>query len=180
MHVLSIGQDRFIGATEGDGERITRDDIVAYDDVYNVVYKINNKEARKHADPIVSANLWMAEFKNKDYFTYYDPQGLYYGFSTAWQLEQLKTFGDVFCFDGTHEVFGRNTYLFSIVVKSRVTGTGVPVAFIITHKPDSTILTGWLSELQARMRSLGVDFQPKVVITDQGNVEIKTIKDTFP
>ncbi|KAF9405048.1 hypothetical protein BGZ76_006712, partial [Entomortierella beljakovae] len=27
MHILSIGQNWFIGATEGDGERITQDDI---------------------------------------------------------------------------------------------------------------------------------------------------------
>lgn len=105
IHRLSIDQDSFISTLEG-GERITRDDVITYDDVYNEIYKVNNKEARKHQDPIVSANMWMTELEYNGYFTFHDPLGQYYGFSSPWQLEQLKNYGEVFCFDGTHEVFG--------------------------------------------------------------------------
>ncbi|KAF9086523.1 hypothetical protein BGX27_003175, partial [Mortierella sp. AM989] len=106
MHRLSIDQDRFLRATEGDGPRVIRDDIITYEDVYNILYKINNKKARKHQDPIVSANMWMEDLERNGYFTFHDPQGQYYGFSSPWQLDQLRSYGEVFCFDGTHEVFG--------------------------------------------------------------------------
>jgi hypothetical protein len=114
IHILSVDQERFTTALE-EGERVARDDVITYDDVYNVVYKINIKESRKHNDPIVSANMWMAELERKGYFTFYHPAGQYYGFSSPWQLEQLKSYGEVFCFDGTHEVFGYEQSVFFFI-----------------------------------------------------------------
>ena len=70
--------------------------------------------------------------------------------------------------------------MFSIVIKNRDTGTGVPAAFLMTHRSDPNILSNWLSSLRTKMNNLGVDFKPTVVITDQGNVEISTIKRVFP
>jgi len=65
---------------------------------------------RKDPDPTLSAIKWMEEFKANNAFTYYDQKdrtnGVYFGFSSMWQLEQLKAHGRVLCFDGTHNVFG--------------------------------------------------------------------------
>ncbi|KAF9342244.1 hypothetical protein BGX26_007971, partial [Mortierella sp. AD094] len=74
----------------------------------------------------------------------------------------------------------RDTYLFSIVVKNRETGFGIPCAFFLTKSQQWNVLEGWLRRLKAKMDEIcDKEFQPTVVITDQGQNEINAIRAVF-
>lgn len=74
----------------------------------------------------------------------------------------------------------KDTYLYSIVVKNRETGFGVPVAFFLTKISQWNIIEGWLKQLKAKMDTLCTQkYEPTVVITDQGNTEINAIRGAF-
>ncbi|KAF9176616.1 hypothetical protein BGZ49_006088, partial [Haplosporangium sp. Z 27] len=96
MAQLTVDHARFTRLMEqGETQRLSHDDFITYDDVYNILYTITSKQMRKDANPIISAQLWMEELKSQGYFTYYDQaNGLYHGFSSPWQLEQLRKWGD--------------------------------------------------------------------------------------
>ena len=65
---------------------------------------------RKDGDPIISSVKWIEKLEKEGAFTYYDKDdyvdGLYFGFFTVWQMNQLKIYGRTIYFDGTHDVFG--------------------------------------------------------------------------
>ncbi|OAQ28296.1 hypothetical protein K457DRAFT_38118, partial [Linnemannia elongata AG-77] len=158
-----------------------RGNFITYDDVYNILYAITAKEVRKSDDDTISARLWMEQLDKNNYFTFYDKvTDLYHGFSSPWQLDQLRQWGDVFCFDGTHHVRGRDTYLFSIVVKNKETGHGVPVAFLLTKTQRWELLKEWLCQLKVKLDQMcTMPYFPTVVITDQGQNEINAIRYAF-
>ncbi|KAG0332201.1 hypothetical protein BG005_005551, partial [Podila minutissima] len=133
-------------------------------------------ETRKNEDPDISACMWMEELATQGFYTCYQ-RGVYYGFSSPWQLEQLKQNGKIFCFDGTHQVYGNVAQLYTIVVKSFQTGFGIPVAFLITKSTDNAIFHSWFKGLKDRMwQDFRISYSPNVVVTDQGNVEILAIR----
>jgi hypothetical protein len=71
--------------------------------------------------------------------------------------------------------------LYTIVVKNRETGLGVPVAFFLTKISQWNVLVGWLQELKKTVdQRFKIDYQPNVVITDQGDTEINAIRHVFP
>jgi hypothetical protein len=89
------------------GARLTRDQFISYDDVYNIAYAINAKQMRRATDEMESAALWLVELKSQGYFVHHDEKNhQFHGFSSPWQLEELHKWGDVFCFDGTHHACG--------------------------------------------------------------------------
>ncbi|GJJ74028.1 hypothetical protein EMPS_06386 [Entomortierella parvispora] len=160
--------------------RIFRDDIITYQDVYNIYHQMMIKEVERDKDPDLSATMWIEELAKDGYYTCYQ-SGLYYGFSSPWQLEQLKLNGKIFCFDGTHNVYGNDAQLYTIVVKSHETGFGIPVAFLLTKSTDQEIFKTWFKGLKSRMwNNFRISYAPDYVITDQGNVEICAIKSAFP
>lgn len=110
MERLTMDYDRFMDVVRGNGQRLSRDDFITYEDVYNIWYKINNEMMRKDPDASLSAVKWLEEIENKGGFAFYDKlrptSGIYFGFSTEWQLRQLRKYGQSLCFDGTHNVFG--------------------------------------------------------------------------
>lgn len=85
--------------------RIFRDDIITYADVYNIYYKMIAQEIQKDTDPELSALCWMRELEHDGFYTCHQA-GVFYGFSSPWQLSQLRDYGKIFCFDGTHNVYG--------------------------------------------------------------------------
>jgi hypothetical protein len=91
--------------------KIFRDDIITYEDVYNAFYKKMVQETQKDKNHEVSAEKWMEELKGEGYFTCYQ-NGTYYGFASPWQLQQLRDNGKSFCFDGTHKVCGYEQSIF--------------------------------------------------------------------
>jgi len=78
------------------------------------------------------------------------------------------------------------TNLFTLVLKNRETGAGIPVSFLLTKSCEVHILVNWLKALQKVMKDVfslpdqEYNFKPNAVITDQGNTEILAIKSVFP
>ncbi|KAF9574015.1 hypothetical protein EC968_007567 [Mortierella alpina] len=101
--------DKFICIMSGNGQQLSRDDFVTYDDVYNIWYAFMNKAIKKYPDPFLSCIKWMEEFEEDSAFNYYNNDDLissvHFGFVSLWQLRQLKAYGRAACFDGTHNVF---------------------------------------------------------------------------
>jgi transposase len=74
-----------------------------------------------------------------------------------------------------------NTNLFTIVVKSAQTQSGVPVAFLLTRSPRTTIVANWLIALRNELRQVfQKDYHPNVVIMDMGVVEYSAVSLVFP
>lgn len=74
-----------------------------------------------------------------------------------------------------------NTNLFTIVVKSALTQSGVPVAFLLTRSPRTTIVANWLTALRNELRQVfQKDYHPNVVIMDMGIVEYSAVSLAFP
>ncbi|KAI1296258.1 hypothetical protein EDD11_007450 [Mortierella claussenii] len=166
MTQLTMDHAKFTRLMDGTGinSSFAQDDCITYDDVYNIYYALTAKRIRKDDNAFKSARLWMEELHNRGYFTYYDKvRGLYHGFSSPWQLNEL------------------HTYLFTIVVKNRDTGFGIRVAFLLTKIAQCQVLEGWLRALKAKMDELCVEkFEPAAVITDQGQTEINAIQAVWP
>ncbi|KAG0234812.1 hypothetical protein BGW41_000991 [Actinomortierella wolfii] len=92
MDQLTIDHARFTCLLEGsDSKPLPGDDIVTYNDVYSILYAITAKKVKKSQKEVASAKLWMEELDKKNYFTFYDKtRGHYHGFSSPWQLDQLR------------------------------------------------------------------------------------------
>ncbi|KAF8971645.1 hypothetical protein BGZ46_010244 [Entomortierella lignicola] len=165
MQQLTMDYEKFTQILAGGGQSLSRDNFISYDDVVK----------------------WMQEFESKGYFTFYDKShSQYFGFASPWQLHQLKAHGRTLCFDGTHQVFGHKSYLFTLVIKNADTGFGIPVAFLLTELTMIEVLTKWLKALREQMIAMFSEgdlvytFGPEAIITDQGNLEIRAIKNSFP
>jgi len=87
-------------------QHLRRDDFVTYSDVYHIYHKLLTTKFQKHKEEFKSCQLWMNDLHVQGYFTYNRRDGSCYGFSSQWQMEQLETFGEVICFDGTHQTGG--------------------------------------------------------------------------
>jgi hypothetical protein len=109
MRTLTMDYDSFTQAKHGK-RQLSRDSIITYEDVYNIWYQMMKKDMWKNDNPVISSMKWMEQLESEHSFTYYDRKdtvsGIYFGFATRWQLEQLRGHGQTLCFDGTHKVFG--------------------------------------------------------------------------
>jgi len=87
---------------------LSRDEVVNYDDIYNIYFRLQAKLMHLDDDPIKSAIARAKDFRRQGYFVYYKNYktdgNQVFGFSSPWQLQQLGMWGKVFCFDGTHHV----------------------------------------------------------------------------
>ncbi|KAF9165602.1 hypothetical protein BGX20_000520 [Mortierella sp. AD010] len=165
LHQLVMDKKRFLRCSDGSAPKLSPGSVITYDDIYYVLYHVIKQETHKDNNPFFSATKWMRQLAQEGFFTFHDPQGKFYGFSSPWQLEQFQKNGDVLCFDGT-KVCGS-------------TGTGVPVAFFITCKLDPEDLSQWLYRLRKKIKSLGTDCRPAVIVTDRSNAEIRAISKAF-
>lgn len=60
-------------------------------------------------------------------------------------------------------------------------GFGIPVAFLLTNSSAQQVFSEWFGELKKKLKELfDITYQPEVVVTDQGNVEILAIRTAFP
>ncbi|KAG0229641.1 hypothetical protein BGW41_002910 [Actinomortierella wolfii] len=182
MNHLTADHARLTRLLEGDNTPTgSCDDFITYKDVYNTLHAIIAKEVKKNPDDVKSAKLWMVELEKNNYLTFYDKtHGRYFGFSSPWQLDQLRQWGDVLYFDGIHNVRGGDTYLFTIIVRNKETGFGVPVAFLVTKHQQWELLKEWLAQLKAKLDlRCNKPYFPTAVITDQGENEISALLKVF-
>ncbi|KAG0232735.1 hypothetical protein BGW41_001746 [Actinomortierella wolfii] len=156
---------------------LCRDDVIEYQDVYNVWKDLAKKDMQKHEDPVLSSISWMNEFESQRWWVYYDRSdqnsGRYFGFASSWQLEQLRLNGDtLISLDGTHNVCGD-------------TSKGIPVAFLLTTTREAGAVGGWLKGIRDEMsRRFSTDehpytLKPVAFVTDQGYKEIAAVKLAF-
>ncbi|KAF9898986.1 hypothetical protein EC991_009822, partial [Linnemannia zychae] len=72
MDRLTLNYDRFMDIVRGNGQRLSRDDLITYEDVYNIWYNINNDLMKKDPDAILSAMKWLEEIESKGGFSFYN------------------------------------------------------------------------------------------------------------
>jgi hypothetical protein len=59
---------------------LSRDNFIAYDDVYNILHAITAKEVRKSDDDIMSSSLWMEDLDRNNCLIFYNKvNDLYHG-----------------------------------------------------------------------------------------------------
>ncbi|KAF9167266.1 Calcium-responsive transcription factor [Actinomortierella ambigua] len=152
----------------------SQDNLISYNDVYQLWYDICMDGAQKYPDEKVSAKMWMDDLTKENYFTcctVYD--GLYYAFSSKWQLEQLKAHGSTLYFDGLHRIA-------RYWIRDGETENGIPVAFMVTKAMDLP-LSQWLTYLKEKLlQEYQFNLNPTTIVTDQSFEEITTLKAAFP
>lgn len=84
----------------------------------------------------------------------------------------------VVCMDSTHGTCvdgdGRRCFLYTLVVRSLVTGKGCPVAWMVTNSETHYPIVSWLGWVRDT-----VEFSPSQVMIDNSDTEIKALRDVF-
>jgi len=105
-------------------------------------------------------------------------------FATSWQTDMLLAHGQhsVVCMDSTHNTcFGfakdEKVWLYSLVVRSTITGQGIPCAFMVTNAEYAQPIIWWLEQLRRNER---LRFQPQQFMIDCSVTEVFAITSAFP
>jgi len=80
-------------------------------------------------------------------------------------------------------VHREKTNLYTVVVQNSITGTGIPVAFLLSRSKDGKTLANWLKALTNFLRTRSqteTRYSPNVAIVDQGASERYAIQTVFP
>ncbi|KAF9344257.1 hypothetical protein BGX26_004593 [Mortierella sp. AD094] len=92
---------------------------------------------------------------------------------------QLSTSDNHITYDDVNSLLC-DTYLYTIVVRNKETGYGIPCAFFLTKIQTSKVLEGWLYNLKAKMDEMcSREFRPVAVFTNQGQNEIDALRIVF-
>ncbi|RIB07402.1 hypothetical protein C2G38_2147588 [Gigaspora rosea] len=81
-------------------------------------------------------------------------------FIFAFQMEEqrkLTKLVSVLCLDGTHGMNHHGYHLFTIVMRHPITGSGYPIAFLISEFKRSLTLRRWLEFLKHENKKLNLD-----------------------
>lgn len=99
-------------------------------------------------------------------------------FLSQWQLKILRQEGDMVCMDSTHNTCIDGTskycYLYTLVVRCRVTGKGKPVCWMITNSESQYPVRFWVEWLKNQF-----DFIPAKIMIDNSDTEIAAINHTY-
>ncbi len=116
---------------------------------YNLLYKKVMRDSQKDPDPMESLKRWGETLMNNGYFVVHQniensPGTFIFGWSSPWQQNLLVSHQDIICLDATHDTCispatSEKCLLYTIVIKHKLSGKGVPVAFLVTNKGDRYI-----------------------------------------
>ncbi|KAF0443464.1 hypothetical protein F8M41_003564 [Gigaspora margarita] len=81
----------------------------------------------------------------------------------------------VLCLDGTHRMNPIVFHLFTIIMHHPTTGSGYPIAFLISEFKRSSTLKRWLDFLKNENENL----IPDIFMIDDAGEEIKAIEESF-
>ncbi len=119
---------------------------IHYMRVYNLLYKKITRDSQKDADPNESLRRWAETLANEEYFIVHrnigvSPSTFIFGWSSPWQKQILANHQDIICLDATHDtcispISFEKCLLYTIVIKHKLSGKGIPVAFLVTNKGD--------------------------------------------
>ena len=144
-------------------------------DIRNIERSFGLCGNERHKDDATSVSLWVAEMKQSDNnpVLLYKPQGeshevmsendFILAFQTPFQAHILCSCGHdkIVCIDSTH---GTNAYDFSLttIVVVDEFGEGYPVAWCLSNKTDTTVLTCFLKSILEKTGTI----VPKWLMTD--------------
>ncbi len=114
--------------------------------VYNLIYKKIAQESQKDADPVISLRKWGEHLENLGYFVInqeieISPGTFIFGWVSPWQKSILANHQEIVCLDATHDTCvapnsTQKCLLYSIIIKHRESGKGIPAAFLITNRGE--------------------------------------------
>jgi hypothetical protein len=97
------------------------------------------------------------------------------GFQSPDQISQIRC-AISFCLDATHGISARSMdIMYTLLIKSRITGTGYPVAYMVTNDHSVGPIMQWLGFLRQQ-----AVFRPSYITIDFSLPEVNAIKQNFP
>src|ERR1051325_7438720 len=100
--------------------------------------------------------------------------GFMFAFQTKEQQELIKS-ARVMCLHGTHGMNHHGYHLFTLVIRHPKTGSGYPVAFLISKFKRSVTLIKWLNYLKLENEM----WKPDIFMVDDAGEEIKAVETCF-
>ena len=141
---------------------INRDHLITKKDIHNVKLQYNIEGVTRHKNDLLSVLSWVQEMatSHENPIIFFKQQGemtkaniendFLLCIQTSFQRDMLKKFGtSVICMDSTH---GTNSYDFNLtsVVVIDDFGEGIPTAWLISNKEDTSTLTQFLQAVKER------------------------------
>ena len=157
---------------------IGREQLLSRQDVLNIQRQLNLGSVLKHCNDHTSTCVWVEELKKLDYnpVLIFKPQGqeqlenmnnlgkedFILGLQTEYQRDAMQRYGNaVIMMDATHCTTQYDFLLITIFVIDNH-GSGLPVAWAISNREDTTLLTEFLKAVHARTGAI----QPAYFMSD--------------
>ena len=145
---------------------ITREHLVTKQDIHNIKNHYNIQGVMRHSNDLTSVCAWVEELKTLPYnpILLFKPQGepqpndmdnigindFILGIQTQFQRDMLCKYGSTcVCMDATH---GTNMYDFNLITVLVIDqfGEGIPAAWAIANREDTTMLIQFLKAIKIR------------------------------
>ena len=82
----------------------------------------------------------------------------------------------VLCLDGTHGMNYHGYHLFTLIMWHQTTGSGYPIAFLISEFKRTSTLKKWFNFLKYEHK----EWNPDIFMVDDAGEEIKAVEECFP
>ena len=151
-------------------ESLEREHIMNRQDIHNIQYQLNLESVEKHQNDHTSVSAWVIEMKKMEYnpILIFKNQGeeqeddcddlakndFLLAIQTEYQRDMMIKYGEkVICMDDTH---GTNMYDFTLITVLVIDdhGEGIPVAWSLSNRVNTALLTQFLKPLKANVGDL--------------------------
>ncbi|KIJ25140.1 hypothetical protein M422DRAFT_273916 [Sphaerobolus stellatus SS14] len=158
---------------------------ISAQDIYNATKRKAMATTYLSPDPDESIRLWMDALRKKGWTVAYEPtpgeesrQGFTIQLCSKWQKSLIPHYGETVCLDSTHNTckgpLREKMFLSTILARDRVTGKGVPLAWMITNLESHYPLVQFLKWLRTEC-----SFSPRTIMIDCSDTEALAIKLAF-
>ncbi|RIB04219.1 hypothetical protein C2G38_2222975 [Gigaspora rosea] len=142
--------------------QILRDALITRDDIYSIVYNVMNGLIYLDRNELCSLDKWQEKLISGGGSCLFERHNKENNleFIFAFQKEEqrkLTKLERVMCLDGTHGMNHHGYHLFTIVMRHPITGSGYPIAFLISEFKLSLTLRRWLEFLKYENEKLNPD-----------------------
>ncbi|RIB26758.1 hypothetical protein C2G38_2029935 [Gigaspora rosea] len=159
------------------------DRLVTKDDIYTIVHDAMKTCTYLDEDEIKSLDKWIAkiismggcclfEYSNQEQASDIADTGFIFAFQTTKQKEFMQ-YTRVICLDGTHGMNKYGYHLFSLVIKHPMTGSGYPIAFLISKYKKTITLKRWFEFLKSNYENWNSD----LFMVDDAGEDIKAVEE---
>ena len=174
--------------TEG---QIGREQIISRQDILNIKHRLNIDSIMKHSNDLLSTCAWVQEMEQMVYnpVLLFKPQGpkendesiylsdddFLLAIQTEFQKDAMLQFGKkVILMDATHGTTQYDFLLISVLVVDGH-GEGIPVAWAISNKEDTNIISLFLEAIHSRIG----DFETECFMSDCAEQYFNAWQSTF-